>query len=32
MIPWWAGVILFFCGALFGLLVLALVSADRGND
>lgn len=31
MIPWWAGVALFFTGAFFGVLLVALLSADRGN-
>ena len=31
MMPWWAGVILFFAGVFFGVLVIALCDADRGE-
>jgi len=32
MIPWWAGLGLFFAGAFVGILYIALLAADRGDD
>ena len=32
MIPWWSGVLLFFAGALFAMVILALVSANDTDD
>ena len=32
MIPWWAGVLLFFAGAIVGVVTIALVSANDTHD
>ena len=29
MIPWWSGLILFIAGCVFGILLIALVSANK---
>ena len=31
MIPWWGGLLLFFAGVIVGIMLIALVSADRGG-
>lgn len=31
MIPWWGGLVLFIVGAFVGVLMIALMSADRGE-
>ena len=31
MIPWWVGLVLFFIGAFVGVMLIALLDADRGE-
>ena len=31
MIPWWGGICLFFVGIYTGILIIALINADRGG-
>ena len=31
MIPWWGGLLLFFAGVIVGIMLIALVSADRSG-